>query len=52
MNKNLPNDLRVGCKLFSNLVELTKANAKLEKLKEFEINFKNMIYYFFKCVTF
>jgi hypothetical protein len=46
MNKNWPNDLRVGCKLFSNLVELTEADAKLEKLKEIEINFKNVIYYF------
>jgi hypothetical protein len=46
MNKNWPNDLRIGCKLFSNLVKLTEADAKLKKLKEFEINFKNMIYYF------
>jgi hypothetical protein len=35
MNKNCPNNLRIGCKLFSNLAEPIEVDAKLEKLKEF-----------------
>jgi hypothetical protein len=45
MNKNWPNNLRISCKLFSNLVEPMEVDVKLERLKEFEINFKNVIYY-------
>jgi hypothetical protein len=47
MNKNWPNDLRIGCKLFSNLVKLTEADAKFKKnlksiLKIWFIIFKNV----------
>jgi hypothetical protein len=41
VNKNWPNDLRIGCKPFFNLVQLIEANAKLEEeLEEFEKTFK------------
>ncbi len=41
MNKNWPNDTRVGCKPFSNLVELIEGNAKLkEGLEEFKTPFE------------
>ncbi len=41
MNKNWPNDTRIGCKPFSNLVELIEVDAKLkEELEEFEKTFK------------
>ncbi len=41
MNKNWPNDIKIGCKPFSNLVELIEANAKLkEGLEEFEKPFE------------
>jgi hypothetical protein len=37
VEKNWPNDPRIGCKHFSNLMELIKTNAKLkEELKIFE----------------
>jgi hypothetical protein len=37
VNKNWPNDCRVGCKSLSNLVELIKTAFDIkEKLKEFE----------------
>jgi hypothetical protein len=41
--QNYPNDLRIGCKPFSNLVELIKANAKLEEeLEELKEHLKGM----------
>ncbi len=40
MNKNWPNDLRIGWKPFFYLVQLIEANAKLEELEEFEGTFK------------
>ncbi len=41
MNKNWPNDTRIGCKPFSNLVELIEADAKLkEEFEEFEETFE------------
>jgi hypothetical protein len=37
VENNWPNDPKIGCKHFFNLMELIKTNAKLEKeLKEFE----------------
>jgi len=50
MNKKWPNNLRIGCKHFFNLVELIEAELE-EELKEFEGTFekdeilKNMVYY-------
>jgi hypothetical protein len=37
MNKNWPNDLRIDCKPFSNLVELIEIDGKLkEEFKKIE----------------
>ncbi len=41
MSKNWPNDLKVGCKSPSNLVEFIEVNWDLEKeLEQFEGDFK------------
>ncbi len=41
VNKNWPNDLRIGYKPFSNLMELIEVNTKLDaKLDKFEGTFE------------
>jgi hypothetical protein len=40
VNKNWPNDLKIGCKPYYNLVEPIEADAYLENLEEFEITFE------------
>jgi hypothetical protein len=41
MNKNWPNDTRIGCKPFFNLVELIQVDAELkEELEEFQKTFE------------
>lgn len=52
MNKKWPNNLRIGCKHFFNLVELIEADVELEEeVEEFKGTFKkdeifkNMVYY-------
>ncbi len=40
VNKNWPNDLKIGCKPFYSLVEPIGVDAYLETLEEFEITFE------------
>ncbi len=41
VNKNWPNDLRIGCKSSSSLVEFIETNVDLkEEIKEFEATFE------------
>ncbi len=40
MNKNWPNDIKIGCKPFFNLEELIEVDAKLEKLEKLEETFE------------
>jgi hypothetical protein len=41
VNNNWPSDLRISCyKQFSNLVKMTKINAKIEDLEKFERTFE------------
>jgi hypothetical protein len=48
VNKNWPNDLRIGYKPFSNLMELIETNTNLdEKLEEFEGRFERMRFWIY-----
>jgi hypothetical protein len=40
VNKNWPNDVRIGCKAFSSLLELTNCEIDLKELNEFQSSFK------------
>jgi hypothetical protein len=59
VNKNWPNDLRIDCKPFDNLVKLIEIDGELkEELKTFERIFErdrifgNIIYCKKNCLTF
>ncbi len=49
LNKNWPNDVRVGCKSANELVEFIEMNEQLEeKLQEFEGEYGRLIF----CICF
>jgi hypothetical protein len=40
VNKNWPNDIRIGCKPFFNLEELIEVDGKLKESEKFEGTFE------------